>query len=387
MAVCRDCPWVSLHVCLLACMPISIFLYACQLIILFASMNAWNEGPTVWLSGCLDVLMFSNAYINIGLSVSGSLGICLSVRLSVCLCMAACQFVCQHFCLYVYIYIFAFLSVCLYIHCLHFSLSISSFNSLSFCLSACLRPSVVSIGCLFVCLHVCICLHACHSVCMSIRRSDCMSVCLPDFISICLTVCMYVCLCLSACLSVCLSACISVCLYVWLSVFLSVCLYIYVVLLVRTYFVNHLRSRDVGIFWRKLWLFSRSLVILTNGCRHIMSGWHHCAVAMSTFTPTVSGKKSAGCVESFMDLSSKFSGSIVQSMTFDGAISSGFDCCISVNGKAVGIRIADIWAIDPLVCQWRRKGRGQLIYKVTFVIKNKPFGNILVISCPCFAKS
>ena len=70
------CLYVSLPVFLLAYLPISIYLYACQSIIPFAIMNARNVGSTV--------LMSTYVYINIGLSVYRSFCICLSVRLSVC---------------------------------------------------------------------------------------------------------------------------------------------------------------------------------------------------------------------------------------------------------------------------------------------------------------
>ena len=139
------CMFACSSACLLSCIPVYIYLSIC----LSVHNSICQYECMKCMSDSLSALVSSYVYINIGLSVCRSLCICFSVPLSP-LSVSACQFVCQHF--YVSLYMFLFLSECLYIqqsvHCLHFGLSISSFNSLSFFLSAYVRPSVVSIGCL-----------------------------------------------------------------------------------------------------------------------------------------------------------------------------------------------------------------------------------------------
>ena len=167
-----------LYVSLLACMPVYIYFS----ISLSVHNFIFHYECMKYRSACLVVLMSSYVYINIGLSVSRSLCICLSVRLSLSLSVHGCLPVCLSTFLSVCLYMLFFLSASLYIqkpvHCsLHFGLSISTFNSLSFCLSACLRPYVVSISCLFVCLHVSIsvCMHVILHVCLSFDRTACLS--------------------------------------------------------------------------------------------------------------------------------------------------------------------------------------------------------------------
>ena len=134
MAICRDCPRVSLHValpvCLFASLSISIYVYACQSIIPFASMNSWNVCPTVWLSGCLSVKLCP--------SVGSFVYVCLSVCLSECAWLLASLFV------------NVFISVCI---CFSFYLNVCTSNSMS---TVCILvyQSVRLTVCLSVCLHV-----------------------------------------------------------------------------------------------------------------------------------------------------------------------------------------------------------------------------------------
>ena len=146
MAVCRAvheslCIFVCISACLLAFMPVYIY----ESIITFASINAWNVGPTAWM------------YISI--SVCPSLGlfvyyICLSVCLPVCVWLFDSLSVNSFICLFVYI-------------CLSFYLHVCTSNSLS---TVCILvyQSVRVTVCLTVCLHIYAHLLSRLSACLSV---------------------------------------------------------------------------------------------------------------------------------------------------------------------------------------------------------------------------
>ena len=72
---------VCISVCLLAFMPVYIYLSIC----LSVHNSIFHYECMKCISDCLTVLMSSYVYINISLYVSRTICICLSVRLFVCL--------------------------------------------------------------------------------------------------------------------------------------------------------------------------------------------------------------------------------------------------------------------------------------------------------------